>query len=158
MKSIIGKKVGMTQLFNEKGDCLPVTLIDVERCVPVLSKSTEQDGYKSVLVAFGKRKESRTNRPSKGFYDKHKIEPAHSLTEFRDEEIGASEYGKPLNVDMFKVGDLVNVVLYMNRFYIYNLWNRIFYIYIYIYILTIKAIIVNLQTMDSCIIFKIQLP
>jgi large subunit ribosomal protein L3 len=110
MKSIVGKKVGMTQVFNENGDCLPVTLVCVDRCVPVLSKTAEKDGYKSVLVAYGNRKESRTNKPLKGFYDKHKIDPAQILTEFRGEELGDSEFGKPLSVDIFKEGDLVSVV------------------------------------------------
>ncbi len=110
MKSIIGKKVGMTQVFNDNGDCLPVTLVHVDRCVPVSAKTAEKDGYKAVLVAYGNRKESRTNKPLKGFYDKHKIDPARILTEFRDEELGDSEFGKPLNVDIFKEGDLVNVI------------------------------------------------
>ena len=66
MKSIIGKKVGMTQVFNDNGDCLPVTLVHVDRCVPVFAKTPEKDGYKSVLVAYGNRKESRTNKPLKG--------------------------------------------------------------------------------------------
>ena len=110
MKSIIGKKVGMTQVFNDNGDCLPVTLVHVDRCVPVFAKTPEKDGYKSVLVAYGNRKESRTNKPLKGFYDKHKIDPARILTEFRDEELGDSEFGKPLSVDIFKEGDLVNVI------------------------------------------------
>jgi large subunit ribosomal protein L3 len=110
MKSIIGKKVGMTQVFNDNGDCLPVTLVHVDRCVPVFAKTPEKDGYKSVLVAYGNRKESRTNKPLKGFYDKHKIDPARILAEFRDEELGDSEFGKPLSVDIFKEGDLVNVI------------------------------------------------
>lgn len=110
MKSIIGKKIGMTQVFNDNGDCLPVTLVHVDRCVPVSAKTPEKDGYKAVLVAYGKRKESRTNKPLKGFYDKHKIEPAQVLAEFRDEDLGDSEVGKPLNVDIFKEGDLVNVI------------------------------------------------
>lgn len=110
MKSIIGKKVGMTQVFSAEGDCLAVTLVHVDRCIPVLEKTPEKDGYKAVLVAYGKRKEKRTNRPLKGFYDKHKIEPAQILSEFRDEELGDSEFGKPLSVNIFKEGDLVSVV------------------------------------------------
>ena len=85
MKSLIGKKLGMTQVFNGKGDCIPVTLIRVDRCVPVLEKTPERDGYQGVLIAYGDRKDKHTNKPLKGFYEKHKIAPAKLLAEFRDE-------------------------------------------------------------------------
>jgi large subunit ribosomal protein L3 len=110
MKSIVGKKIGMTQIFNDRGDCLPVTLVHVDRCIPVISKTSEIDGYKAVLVACGNRKESRTNKPLKGFYDKHKVDPAHLLTEFRDESVDEADLGKPLSVDIFKKGDKVSVI------------------------------------------------
>ena len=105
MKSILGKKIGMTQVFNDKGDCLPVTLIHVDRCVPVVAKTPEKNGYNAILLAYGKLKDSRTKKPLKGFYEKHKIPPARILSEFRDEDIGDLEFGKPLGVDIFKEGD-----------------------------------------------------
>ncbi len=100
----------MTQVFSEKGDCIPVTVIQVERCVPILKRTQEKDGYEAVLVAYGERKPKHTNKPLQGFYDKLKIAPAKTLTEFRDQELSDDEIGKPLRVDMFGEGDLVNVI------------------------------------------------
>ncbi len=110
MNGILGKKVGMTQVFSERGDCIPVTVIQVEKCVPILQKTEEKNGYQSVLVAYGERKPKHTSKPLQGFYDKHKASPARVLAEFRDHSIDDAELGKPLSVDMFGEGDLVNVV------------------------------------------------
>lgn len=106
----MGKKVGMTQVFSEKGDCIPVTVVQVERCIPVLKKTQEKDGYEAVLVAYGERKLKHTSKPLKGFYDKVKIPPARILAEFRDCGLSGEEIGKPLKVDMFGEGDLVSVI------------------------------------------------
>ena len=110
MKGILGKKVGMTQIFSEKGDCVPVTVIQVERCVPVLKKTQEKDGYESVLVAYGDRKPKHTNKPLQGFYDKVKTAPARILTEFRDSDLTDDDIGKPLKVDIFGEGDRVHII------------------------------------------------
>lgn len=110
MKGLLGKKIGMTQIFSDKGDCVPVTVIQVERCVPVLKKTQEQDGYAAVLVTYGDRKPKHTNKPLKGFYDKVKVSPGRILTEFRDHELADEEIGKPLKVDIFAEGDLVSVI------------------------------------------------
>jgi large subunit ribosomal protein L3 len=110
MKGIFGKKVGMTQVFSEKGDCVPVTVIQVGKCVPVLKRTVEKDGYEAVLVAYGERKPKHTTKPMQGFYDKIKFPPAKFLAEFRGQEVNDDEIGKPLNVGMFSAGDLVNVI------------------------------------------------
>jgi len=110
MNGLLGKKVGMTQVFSGKGDCVPVTVIQVEKCVPLLQKTAEKDGYQSVLVAYGERKPKHTSKPLQGFYDKHKASPAKVLAEFRDHTIDDADLGKPLSVDMFGEGDLVNVI------------------------------------------------
>ena len=110
MQALLGKKVGMTQVFSKEGDCVPVTVIQVGRCIPVLRRTQEKDGYNSVLVAYGQRKAKHTNRPLQGFYSKHNIEPARILTEFRDQEIKDEELGNPLTVEMFAEGDSVNVI------------------------------------------------
>lgn len=110
MKSLLGKKVGMTQVFTEKGECVPVTLIQVDRCVPVLQRTPETDGYQAVLVAYGNRKAKHTNKPMQGFYGKQKLEPARLLTEFRDETLNDDEVGKQLKVDIFTEGDRVKVI------------------------------------------------
>ena len=76
MSALLGKKIGMTQVFTGKGDCVPVTVVHVERCVPVLKRTSEKDGYQAVMLAYGGRKPKHTNKPLKGFYLKHKVEPA----------------------------------------------------------------------------------
>lgn len=110
MKGLLGKKVGMTQVFTETGDCVPVTVIQVERCVPVLKRTQGKDGYDAVLVAYGDRKKKHTNKPLQGFYDSLKIEPARVLAEFRNQDVADDQMGQPLKVDQFQEGELVDVV------------------------------------------------
>ncbi len=106
----MGKKVGMTQVFTDKGDCVPVTVVQVERCVPVLKRTPEKDGYQAVLMAYGVRKPKHTNKPLQGFYDKQKVEPGRILKEFRDQDVDDEALGKPVKVDIFSEGDKVEVV------------------------------------------------
>ena len=110
MSALLGKKVGMTQVFNDKGDCVPVTVVQVERCVPVLRRTVEQDGYNAVMLAYGDRKPKHTNNPLKGFYGKHKVEPAKVLKEFRNQNVEDDAMGQPIKVDIFSAGDEVEVV------------------------------------------------
>ena len=110
MSALLGKKVGMTQVFNDKGDCVPVTVVQVERCVPVLRRTVEKDGYSAVMLAYGDRKLKHTNKPLKGFYSKHKVEPAKVLKEFRNQDVDDDAMGKPIKVDIFSAGDAVEVV------------------------------------------------
>ena len=110
MKALLGKKVGMTQVFSKGGDCVPVTVIEVDRCVPLLKRTQKDDGYDAVLVGDGERKEKHTNKPLKGFYDKIKASPARTLAEFRDQDLDDAELGKPLKVDIFAEGDTVSVI------------------------------------------------
>lgn len=103
--------MGMTQVFTEGGDCIPVTVIQVERCVPVLKRTQEQNGYRAVLVAYGERKPKHTSKPLAGFFKKIKLDPpARGLAEFRDEDIEDDALGKPIAADIFAEGDRVNVV------------------------------------------------
>ncbi|MBI4383612.1 MAG: 50S ribosomal protein L3 [Nitrospinae bacterium] len=110
MNSILGRKIGMTQIFSENGDCVPVTVIAVEKCVPVLNRSKEKNGYEAALVAYGEKKRKHVNKPMQGLYGKLKIEPARLLAEFRGEVATEEELGKPLSVDIFAPGDKVDVV------------------------------------------------
>lgn len=110
MKGLLGKKIGMTEIFTERGDCVPVTVIQVERCVPLLKRTLEKDGYQAVLVSYGDRKAKHTNKPLQGFYDKLKAKPGKILTEFRDQDIDDDALGKPLNVDIFEEGESVKVI------------------------------------------------
>ena len=100
----------MTQIFNDKGDCVPVTVVQVEKCVPILKRTVERDGYSAVMVAYGERKPKHINKPLKGFYDKYKADPARILKEFRNQDIDDDAMGKPIKVDVFNVGDEVEVV------------------------------------------------
>jgi len=100
----------MTQIFNDKGDCVPVTVVQVEKCVPILKRTVERDGYSAVMVAYGERKPKHINKPLKGFYDKYKADPARILKEFRNQDIDDDAMGKPIKVDIFNVGDEVEVV------------------------------------------------
>jgi len=110
MSVLIGKKIGMTEVFDDRGDCVPVTVIHVERCVPVLKRTEEKDGYQALMLAYGSRKPKHTNKPLQGFYDKHKVEPAKILREFRGEDVEDDAMGKPLKVDVFSEGDKISVV------------------------------------------------
>jgi len=76
MEQILGKKIGMTQIFSQAGDCVPVTVIQVERCIPVERKTRDKQGYDAVVVAYGDRKPKHTSKPLQGYYDKLKIAPA----------------------------------------------------------------------------------
>ena len=110
MSALLGKKLGMTQVFTEKGDCVPVTVVRVERCVPVLKRTVEKDGYDAVLLGYGDRKPKHTNKPLQGFYDKHKVSPARVLKEFRNQDVDDGALGQPIRVDVFNPGDEVEVV------------------------------------------------
>lgn len=110
MNSILGKKIGMTQVFAENGDCVPVTVIAVGRCVPIVNRTKEKNGYEAVLVAYGDKKKKHVNKPLQGFFTKNKIEPARVLAEMRGEQVAEDELNKQLSVSMFKPGDSVEVI------------------------------------------------
>ena len=100
----------MTQVFSKDGNCVPVTVLQVGRCIPLLRRTQEKNGYDAVLVAYGARKSKHTNKPEQGFYDKVKAEPARVLAEFRGQDVVDEELGKPLKVDVFSEGDKVSVI------------------------------------------------
>jgi large subunit ribosomal protein L3 len=109
-KFILGKKIGMTQLFDESGLSIPVTVIEAGPCTVVQKKSVDSDGYTSVKVGFEKIAEKKLNRPDKGQFTKIKVEPMKHLKEFRVENVDNFEIGQEINVeDMFASGDRVDV-------------------------------------------------
>ena len=110
MGILIGKKIGMTEVFTENGDCVPVTVIHVDRCVPVLKRTEKKDGYQALMLAYGTRKQKHTNKPLQGFYKKLNVEPAQILQEFRGQDVGEEFMGQPLKVDVFSEGEKVSVV------------------------------------------------
>lgn len=110
MKTIIGKKVGMTQIFDEKGKVIPVTVIEAGPCVVSQVKTVETDGYNAIQLGFGDVKESKINKPEKGHFAKANIAPKKHLREFRVDEIEEGvTVGTEVKADTFEVGDKIDV-------------------------------------------------
>ena len=110
MKSILGKKVGMTQIFAEDGEVIPVTVIEAGPVVITQKKSVEIDGYNAIQMGYGDVKEKKVNKPAKGHFDKSDIDYKKVLTEVRCENTDEYEVGQELKADLFEAGDKVNVV------------------------------------------------
>jgi len=108
---LVGRKVGMTRIFTDEGDALPVTVLDVSDNRITQIKTLERDGYAAVQVAFGKRRASRVRKPLAGHLGKAGVEAGHTLREFRakPEELAELKVGAKLGVEMFKVGQKVDV-------------------------------------------------
>lgn len=108
-KGLIGKKIGMTQIFDETGKVIPVTVVEAGPCVVTQIKTMENDGYEAIQVGFGDMKVSRVNKPMKGHFDKADVAPKKTLKEFRLESIDGIEVGNILKADTFEVGEIVDV-------------------------------------------------
>ena len=108
-KGIIGKKIGMTQIFDEQGKMIPVTVVEAGPCVVVQKKTTDNDGYEAVQLGYGEVKVSRVNKPMKGHFDKADVACKKTLKEFRLEDCAAVNVGDVLKADTFAVGDMVDV-------------------------------------------------
>ena len=109
MRGLMGKKVGMTQVFNEEGAVIPVTVIHVEPNVVTQVKNVESDGYHSVQIAYGEIKEKNVNKPLKGHFAKAGVSPKRKLKEIRLQEASELTPGQELTVEIFKVGDKVYI-------------------------------------------------
>ena len=109
MKTIIGKKVGMTQIFDEHGKVIPVTVIEAGPCVISQVKSVETDGYNAIQLGFGDVKESKVNKPVKGHFAKANIAPKKHLREFRVDSVEGVEVGTEVKADTFVAGDKIDV-------------------------------------------------
>ncbi len=108
-KGLIGKKIGMTQIFDENGNVIPVTVVEAGPCTVTQIKTMENDGYEAIQVGFGDVKVSRVNKPMKGHFDKADVAPKKTLKEFRLESIDGIEVGNILKADTFEVGEIVDV-------------------------------------------------
>lgn len=108
-KCIVGKKIGMTQLFDEKGKVIPVTVIEAGPCVVVQKKTTENDGYEAVQIGFGDKSEKNVNKPMKGHFAKADVALKRVLREFRLDDCSALNVGDIIKADAFTVGDAVDV-------------------------------------------------
>ena len=109
MKTLIGKKVGMTQIFDEKGRVIPVTVIEAGPCVVAQVKSVETDGYNAIQLGFGDVKESKLNKPEKGHFAKANIAPKKQLREFRLDSVEGITVGTELTVTEFAEGDRLDI-------------------------------------------------
>ena len=108
-KGLIGRKVGMTQIFDEEGKVIPVTAIEVGPCTVTQIKTVEQDGYTAVQLGFGDVKERKLNKPELGHLSKNKLAPKKYLREFRLDSVEGMKVGDELKADVFAVGDKVDV-------------------------------------------------
>ena len=108
-KAILGKKIGMTQIFDETGKVIPVTVLEAGPCVVSQKKTVENDGYAAIQVGFGDLKAHRVNKPMKGHFAKGNVAPKRTLREFRLENTDAYNVGDLIKADIFAVGDKVDV-------------------------------------------------
>ncbi len=108
-KGLVGKKLGMTQLFDANGNVVPVTVIEAGPCAVVQKKTVENDGYEAVQVGFGDLKASKVNKPQKGHFGKGDVAPKKVLREFRLEDTASLNVGDILKADIFAEGDRVDV-------------------------------------------------
>ncbi|MBQ8647880.1 MAG: 50S ribosomal protein L3 [Oscillospiraceae bacterium] len=109
IKGIIGKKLGMTQLFDENGKVVPVTVIEAGPCTVVQKKTVESDGYQAVQLGFGEISAKKVNKAAKGHFDKADVAPKRTLREFRLDDIAAMNVGDILKADVFTAGDRIDV-------------------------------------------------
>ena len=109
-KGLIGKKIGMTQLFDEKGNVVPVTVVEAGPCPVIMKKTIENDGYEAVQIGFVDIKVQKVTKPLKGHFDKMGVAPKKTLKEFKFDDINALNVGDILKADVFEVGDIVDVV------------------------------------------------
>lgn len=109
MKTILGKKIGMTQIFAETGEVIPVTVIEAGPETVTQVKTVETDGYDAVQVGFSEAKSQRVNKPMKGHFDKNGVTYKKHLAEFRPEEGETYEVGQTITVADFEVGSKMDV-------------------------------------------------
>lgn len=109
MKAILGKKIGMTQIFSEAGEMTPVTVIEAGPAVVTQIKTVENDGYYGVQIGFEEKKESRTIKPEKGHFEKAGVSAKKYLAEFRPEEGETYELGQTITVADFEEGSKLDI-------------------------------------------------
>ena len=108
-KGILGKKIGMTRIFNEEGQAVPVTVIEAGPCNVLQLKTSEKDGYSSIQIGYGKKKEAKTNKPALGHLKKAGVQPPSFIKEIKisaDEEF---QPGQEIKVDIFEPGEFVDI-------------------------------------------------
>jgi large subunit ribosomal protein L3 len=109
MKGILGKKLGMTQVFTAEGNVIPVTVIEAGPCVVLQKKDLENDGYEAVQLGYADKKASRTNKPATGHAKKANTTPKRYVREIRGINLGEYEVGQTVSADLFAQGEFVDV-------------------------------------------------
>ena len=110
MKYLIGRKIGMTQIFDEKGIVTPVSVIEVEPNIVTQKKTPENDGYSAIQISAGAVKENKVNKPTKGHFDKAGVSYKKYLSEFLTDDVDSYNLGDEIKVDIFEVGEHVDVI------------------------------------------------
>jgi large subunit ribosomal protein L3 len=108
-KGILGRKIGMTQVFAENGDLIPVTVIEATPNVVLQKKSEETDGYSAIQLGFEDKREKLSNKPEKGHVAKANTAPKRFVKELREASLDAYEVGQEVKVDIFTAGEIVDV-------------------------------------------------
>lgn len=106
---LIGRKIGMTQVFSEDGDIIPVTVIEAGPCTVITKKTDAKNGYKAIQVGFGTQKESRLTLPVRGQFKKASLPPCQILKEFRLDDVEPYEAGQKITVEAFSIGEKVAI-------------------------------------------------
>ncbi|MBX6352463.1 MAG: 50S ribosomal protein L3 [Thermoflavifilum sp.] len=110
MKGILGRKLGMTQVFNEDGDVIPVTVIEAGPCVVLQKKTVENDGYEAIQIGFGDVKANRATKPETGHAKKAGTAPKRFVREIRGVNLADYEVGQQITADLFQPGERVDVI------------------------------------------------
>ncbi|OAA92314.1 50S ribosomal protein L3 [Clostridium ljungdahlii] len=108
-KAILGRKLGMTQIFNENGKVIPVTVIEAGPCAVIQKKTVEKDGYEAVQVGFSDIREKLVNKPMKGHFEKAGVTLKRFIKEFKLENVSEYKEGQEIKADVFAAGDKVDV-------------------------------------------------
>ena len=107
-KGIIGKKIGMTQIFDESGKVIPVNVVEAGPCMVIQKKTVENDGYDAIQVGFGDVKPQKLSKPAKGHFEKADVAPKKVLKEFRMDDCSAYNVGDVIKADTFACGDMID--------------------------------------------------
>ena len=109
MPGILGKKIGMTSVFNAEGDLIPVTVIQAGPCKVVSIRDNEKDGYSAVVVGFEEKKEKNISKPVLGQFRRNSLSPLRTIKEFKGFDSSATKVGDEIKVDLFMEGDIIKV-------------------------------------------------
>lgn len=109
MKAIVGKKIGMTQVFTEEGQVVPVTVVEAGPVFVTQVRTEEKDGYSAIQIGYESRKAKKVNKPLKGHFDKAGVEYKRYLREFRTNDANSYEVGQEIKADVFEAGDKIDV-------------------------------------------------